>query len=267
MKHQRNLTSILVLALCSGVISDCTTRPEKKLETKGFSLSFRDKASAKDKLSGGYSLKNIQFVHPLKISESDVRNNLESLMFEELSLFGKKKPVFTPQDIDRIAHLFTKALHHVPSNKFIHYELETTGGTTKGDIFASKKHIHWRLISIKGMAFFGRAYTGWGNANWRMVPQPDQNYHVIKNAMGTRAFENSVIAKLVSSKTKSKQKNPRFSNSTKTPSNKPGDTPPTKNLDPSLKEKLQFLKHLYEKNLINEKEYDLKKKELLSTYL
>ena len=109
-----------------------------------------------------------------------MRRYLKSLVFEELSLFGKKKPVFLPQDLDRIGRLLTKAIQRVPNHKIIHYELETSRGTTAGDLFASKEYIHWRFDSIKGMNFSGRSYTSFGNTNWRMVPQSGQEYRAVR---------------------------------------------------------------------------------------
>ena len=214
MKHHLKLVLILTLAVCSGMVSGCASTSEKSFKTEGFILSYRDQASL------GSPTSKIQLVHPLKMSESDVRSHLESLMFEELSLFGKQKHVFLPEDIDRIARLLTKALQHVPSHKIIHYELETSGGTTEGDLFVSTKLIHWRFSFIKGMGFSSRSYTGWGNANWRMVPQSGQRFHATTNLMGIRSQENWIIAKLIPSKTnkRPKQKNSRHSkNKTKAP--------------------------------------------------
>ena len=252
------------------MILSCTSTPERSFKTKGFTLSYKDKTSAKDKFSLELPASKVQVSHPLKMTESDVRSHLESLMFEELSLFGKKKYVFLPEDIDRIARLLTKALQHVPRHKIIHYELETFEGITEGDIFASKELIHWRFSSIKGMRFSLRSYTGWGNANWRMVPQSGQRYHATTNLIGSRAQENWIIAKLVPSKKskRPKHKNPRHSKN-KGPSRASAieADSPTKFSDPALEEKLQFLKGLYEKNLIDEKEYDQKRKELLDAYL
>jgi hypothetical protein len=258
--------------MSSGMISVCASAPEKSFETNGFTLSYKNKTSAQDKFSIGSSTSKIQLSHPLKISESDVRSHLESLKFEELSLFGKEKYVFLPEDIDRIAHLLTKALKHVPSHKTIHYELETSGGTIEGDIFASKELIHWRFSSIMGMGFSLRSYTGWGNTNWRMVPQSGQKYHATTNLIGNRVQENWIIAQLVPTKTNKrlKQKNFRLSkNKATNPSRVPAiaENSPAKTYDPALEEKLQFLKELHEKNLIDEKEYDQKRKELLDAYL
>jgi hypothetical protein len=202
MKYHLDLVLILILVMSSGIISGCASAPEKSFKINGFTLSYKDKTSAQGKFSLGSPNSKIQLSHPLKMSESDVRSHLESLKFEELSLFGKEKYVFLPEDIDRIARLLTKALKHVQSHKIIHYELETSGGTTEGDIFASKELIHWRFSSIKGMGFSLRSYTGWGNANWRMVPQSGQKYHATTNLMGSRAQENWVTTQLVPIKTK-----------------------------------------------------------------
>jgi hypothetical protein len=255
MKYYLSLFLIFILAMSSGMISGCASAPEKTFKTNGFTLSYKDKTSARDKFSLGSSISKIQLSHPLKVSESDVRSHLESLRFEELSLLGKEKYVFLPEDIDRIARLLTRALKHVPSHKIIHYELETSRGATEGDIFASKELIHWRFSTINGMGFSLRSYTGWGNANWRIVPQSGQKYHTTTNLIGSRAQENWIIAKLVPSKT--------------SPSRAPAieADSPAKFSDPALEDKLQFLKNLIEKNLIDEKEYNQKRKELLDAYL
>jgi len=255
---------ILIIALVFGSLSGCASTPEKKLETKGFTLSYRDK------LAAGSPVNKMQLSHPVKLSEADVRRHLKSLVFEELSIFGKKKTVFLKQDLDRIGRLLTKAIQRIPNHKIIHYELETPGGTTAGDIFADSKHIHWRFDSIKGMEFSGRSYTSFGNTNWRMVPQSGQEYHAVHKLLGTQAQENWIITERVpSEKNRNSRKKSTRSSRNKAPSREPAhkDTSPAKGIDPALAEKLQFLKDLHEKNLIDEKEYDQKRKELLDTYL
>ena len=269
MKHHLYRTFILIAVLVSGLLSGCASTKEKKLQTKGFTLSYKDKSSA------GSSVNKMQLNHPLKISETAIRNYLRSLVFEELSLFGKKKPVFLSHDIDRIGRLLTKAIHRVPSHKIIHYELETPRGKTSGDIFASKKYIHWRFDSIKGMGFTGRSKTGWGNVNWRMVPQPGQKYQAVQKLLGTQAQENWIFAELQPSSKRQKnsgQKNLQSGPSksrTVVPSREPENNrhSPSKGPNLVLEEKLEFLKDLHEKNLIDEKEYNQKRKELLDTYL
>ncbi|MBT3922407.1 MAG: hypothetical protein HOF21_07500 [Nitrospina sp.] len=264
MKYHRHIHFILFILVL--VVSGCASTKEKKLETKGFTLSYKDKVSADSSIS------KVELGHPLKLSETEVRRHLKSLVFEELSLFGKKKPVFLPHDLDRIGRLLTKALQHAPNNKIIHYELETPRGATSGDVFASKKFIHWRFDSIKGMEFSGRSYTSLGNVNWRMVPQSGQKYHAVKKLLGNQAQENWIFAKLHPSskmKRKARQKSPAPSrNKASSRSLENAEkTSPAKNINPLLEEKLELLKDLHEKNLIDESEYNQKRKELLDNYL
>ena len=264
MKHHRHTHFLLFIFVSALVASGCASTKEKQLKTKGFTLSYKDKA--------GSSISKIQLEHPLKLSEAEVRRHLKSLVFEELSLFGKKKPVFLPQNIDRIGRLLTKALQHAPNHKIIHYELETPRGATSGDVFASKKFIHWRFDSIKGMEFSGRSYTSLGNVNWRMVPPSGQRHHALKKILGNQAQENWIFAGLHSSSKmgkKARQKNagPSRNKASLRPPGNTRETSPTKNSNPILEEKLELLKDLHEKELIDENEYDQKRKELLDNYL
>jgi hypothetical protein len=265
--RQSHFIIIIIVALVSALATGCAGTKEKKLKTKGFTLTYQDKTSA------GSSISKIQLEHPLKISEPEVRRHLKSLVFEEMSLFGKKKPVFLPQEIERIGRLLTKALQRVPHHKIIHYELETPRGATSGDIFASKKYIHWRFDSIKGMEFAGRSYTSLGNVNWRMVPQSGQRYQSVEKLLGNKAQENWIFAQLRPSskmEKKSRQKNRGADSSRYKIPQQPEntrETSPSKSVDPVLEEKLELLKGLHEKQLIDDNEYDQKRKELLDNYL
>ncbi len=264
------ITAILIIStLLLGLISGCSTTREKKLRAKGFTLMYKSKSSA------GYGLEDIRLRHPVKLSEDEVRHQLKSLTFEELSLFGKKKPVFTASEIRRIERLITKAINRVPGNKIIYYELETPGGTTAGDIFASAKILNWRFSAIQGKDYSNRSFTGWGGAAWRMVLSSGQKYHATKKLLGVEAQENWVEAQLHLSR--KPDKNSRVEKETadpqderkrsRSPSPPTMKQPPASATDPDLEQKLQFLKDLHEKKLIDEKEYQRKRKELLDTYL
>ena len=263
MNHHRHIIAILILVLFSGMVS-CASTPEKKLEAKGLTLSYKKKSQA------GSLIDKMRLTHPLKISEPEVRGHLESFTYEELTLLGNKKPVFLPQDIDRISRLLTKAIQHAPNHKIINYEVETPEGTTSGEVFSSKKRIHWRFNSIKGMKYTGRARTGWGNVSWRIVPQSKQKYYTEKRLLGTAPHENWVITGIAPAKTnrRVRQNSTGSTNRNREVSAKnPTSRPAAKTLDPALEKKLQLLKDLHEKKLIDDMEYDQKRKELLDTYL
>ncbi|MBT5375989.1 MAG: SHOCT domain-containing protein [Nitrospinaceae bacterium] len=263
-RHTPFMNYFLTLVLAAGLVSGCASTPEKRLKKKGFTLSYKSKVSA------GAAANKMQLHQPLKISEVEMRMHLKTLTFEELSLFGKKRSVFTSKDIGNMARLLAKALRHVPSNKIIHYELEAAGGLTSGNIFASKDSIHWQFNSIKGMRFSGRVSVGWGNSSWRMVPQSGQKFQVVGRVMGNQAQENWIFSQL--RPFSQAQQNAEKKSIADRPSNKkpaikePSGNSASKRTDPALEEKLGLLKNLYEKNLIDEKEYEQKRNALLDSY-
>ena len=108
------------------------------------------------------------------------------------------------------------------------------------------------------------------------MPQSGQKYQAVQKLLGTQAQENWIFAEL--QPTSKRQKNARQKNFQSGPSKSRKEIPlrePANNRhspqksppNPALEEKLEFLKDLHEKELIDEKEYDQKKKELLDTYL
>ncbi|MBT5469987.1 MAG: hypothetical protein HOK41_05245 [Nitrospina sp.] len=267
--HKPLLVFFLIPTLLLGLLSGCSTTREKKLEAKGLTLMYKSKSAA------GHDLADIR-LKPVQLSEGQVRQQMRSLKYEELSLFGKKKLVFMPQDITRMTRILTKALNRAPANKIVYYELETPGGSTEGIVFPSKKVLNWKFSTIQGGSFSSRSFTGWGGSNWRLVPGPGQHYHSTKKLLGSEASENWIEASL-SQPRYSERNNPAYQEpaptrtkrkarrATRAPTRKQAPSPPT--INPELEKKLQFLKDLYEKNLVDEDEYNSKRKELLDTYL
>ncbi len=265
--HKQLLVFFLIPALLLGLFSGCSTTREKRLEAKGLTLMYKSKSAA------GHDLADIR-LKPVQLSEGQVRQQMQSLKYEELSLFGKKKPVFTPKNITRLARIITKALNKAPANKIVYYELETPSGSTEGIVFPSKNVLNWKFSSIQGGSFSSRSFTGWGGSNWRLVPGSGQHYHSTKKLLGSEASENWIEASL-SQPRYSERDNPVYKEpapsrtkrkarrATREPTRK--QAPST--INPELEKKLQFLKDLYEKNLVDEEEYNRKRKELLDTYL
>ena len=240
---------------------------EKRLEKKGFTLIYKSQFAA------GAGIGEIK-LSPVNLSEDQVRQQMQSLIYEELSLFGKKKPVFSREDITRAARLITKALNRAPSNKIVYYELETPRGGTEGVVFPSKNVLHWRFYSIQGGAFNNRPLTMWGGGNWRLVPGSRQQYHSTKKLLGAEALENWVKIDIPRRSRESRiDRDPPPSRSRSKRKSRQAAPPPTPKqaassaTDPELEKKLHFLKNLYEKNLIDEEEYNRKRKEILDNYL
>jgi hypothetical protein len=213
----------------------------------------------------------------VKVSEGEILRQLRSLQYEELALFGKKRAVFTREQTKRIGRLIAKALNKSSGNKIIYYELDTSDGATEGDVFANGKVLNWRFSSIRGRAFSNRSFNGWGGTNWRLLPGSGQRYHVTGRLLGKVAKENWIKVALSRDSDREFQEEKKYRDAA--PSRKPEkqrrvraepsrkQTPTNKSADTELEKKLEFLKGLYEKNLVDEEEYNRKRNELLDTYL
>ncbi len=242
----------------------CGTTKEKKLEKETFTLTYRHKSQS------GPEIEKLKMNHPVKISEDEFKNHLLSLQYEELSLLGKKKYVFSHKDLNEITRTLTKGVNHLAPENILIVELETSRGTTLGEIFASGNKLNFRFLSVKGSEFSGNSFSGWGGSTWRLVPVDGQRYHVTKRILGTSTQENWIVAEMLLP-----QKSRRLGRNKNKEETKPASPPPPASSRPSvpagdnveLEKKLKFLKDLREKNLIDDEEYERKQKELLDSYL
>ena len=260
------IAAILILIVLTGC-SSTHKSAGKKLTLKDITLTYIDKAQA------GIEIKELLLEHPLPITERQMVFHMVALTYENYSLLGKAGPVFTKDDINKTKRLFTKALSKVHSQNIIGFEVESEEGTTKGELFASEGKLHWRFFEIQGVKYSltRNQMARYGTA-WRMVPKKGQKFHVTDKLLGSKQWTNWVEAKINLSapanlKTSRKQKKRVSSNATPSQSpRQPKAAAPQKNTT-ELKEKLKFLKHLYEDQLIDQREYEQKRKDLLDQYL
>ena len=265
------LPFFLISTLLLGLVVGCSFTREKKLRGDGFTLMYKSKSA------GGHEIADMKLTS-VKVSEDEILRQLRSIQYEELALFGKKRAVFTRKQANRIGGLIAKALNKSSGNKIIYYELDTPDGATEGNVFANGKVLNWRFSSIRGRVFSNRSFNGWGGSNWILLPGSRQRYHVTGRLLGKVAKKNWIKVALsrnsareleeekeyrdpITSQKPRKQRRVRAE-----PSRKQA---PTRNKlsDTELEKKLQFLKDLYEKNLVDEEEYNRKRKELLDTFL
>jgi hypothetical protein len=137
--------------------------------------------------------------------------------------------------------------------------------------------LHWRFSEIQGVKYSltRNQLARYGNA-WRLVPKKGQKYHSTDKLLGAKQWTNWIEAKINLSapsnlRTGSKKKK-RVSSGTI--QSKPAAPQPSQpeSIAPGkstteLEEKLKFLKHLHEKQLIDKREYEQKRKDLLDQYL
>jgi hypothetical protein len=263
--ERRTFINALILVFTLGLLSNCATEPkERKLEVEGFTLMYKAQKSANSEV------KNISIDHPVKISVEAMTAQLLSLKYKELALFGKNKAIFSVKDINSIARLMAKALARSPSDKLVYFELEAAGGLTKGQLFHSKKMLHWRFSKISGRNFnlSNRGASGFRGKGtiWKMIPQRGQALKKTKGIFSV-TWDNWLVSKLKLPMTKGLQKRKKTYIKEKLKEPKPSQAPSRPSSDSVVEEKLKTLNDLKRKGLINENEYQKRKQAILDRYL
>jgi len=218
------------------------------------------------KTQAGPAINKLSLNHPIKISEEDFRNHLYSLQYEELSLLGKKRYVISLTDLKDTIQILTKAVNRLAPEKVLVFELETSRGMTTGEIFRTGNRLNFRFESIKGMEFSSASFGGGGGTSWRMVPVSGQRYRVTKKLFGTSTQENWIVARMTLPQTSRRLLKMQRSKVSKAPAQS-GPINPSAGNNQDLEKKLRFLKDLRDKDLIDDEEYEMKRKELLNSYL
>ena len=255
---------IIFIFICSCLFVGCSA-PEKRFQKEQLTITYRSQ------LSFSPEIKELHLEHPIKISAEQTTNHLLSLHYEELTLLGRKKYVFSPNDILKIVPLITKALNRMRDNKILHYEVETPKGATIGTIFRAKNKINWRFETINGSNFLNTGMHN-GGSTWALFPKNGQHFHKESTVLGNENKKNWIISNLdlqVQSKRGLKsgllKKIQKKSSGSKGPNQKLSTIIPTSEKG-EFEKRLQFLKKLRQKQLIDDEEYKYKKTELLNQF-
>ena len=269
-----NCLSYVVAILTLWMLAGCSSTHKaagKKLSAEGFTLTYIDKAQA------GAEIRELILQHPLSITERQMVFHMVALTYENYSLLSKPGPVFTKDDINKMKRLLTKALTKAHSQNIIGFEVKSEDGTTKGELFASQGNLHWRFYEIQGVKYSltRNQMARYGTA-WRIIPKKGQKFHMTDKLLGAKQWTNWIEAAInlpAPSNLKMSPRKKRYSNPgtarSQQPSSQPGRSKPTapQKSTTDLEEKLKFLKHLHENQLIDKREYEQKRKDLLDQYL
>ena len=263
--------AIIISSLVSGVLPGCGGIKERKYENKGLTMIYRPKAQV------GSEIEKMKLEHPIQISEEDFENHLYSLQFEELSLLGKKKYVLSTEDLKTNLKILTKAVNRMNPKNILIFDLDTPRGSTRGEIFATGGKLNFRFDSIKGIEFSGNSFAGVAGSTWRLVPVKGQRYRVTKKILGSSSKENWLVTQMKLPQISRRLIRRKQAESIQArdpepapqsaPASQPRPVRPPPVNDADLEKKLKFLKDLRKKNLIDEGEYEKKRKELLDSYL
>ncbi len=263
---QQNKTAFFIAVLLYISLAACgTLKKEKTLKSENLTVSYR----SFNRLGPDYEAINPN--HPVQISEKQVQVHLLALDYKPFKARSKTLSVFTKDQIKEVSRLLTKGLNRADPQKFLHFELKTAKGITEGDIFAADGYIHWRIWTINGVDYSNDP-LGIRKKTWRLIPSPaGHRYFNSSSSAGQKKKQNWIVADFDISKHQNRRKTKRKL-SPQSPKEVSRNTLKTEKsqtsnkLDKSIKEKLILLKQLFDQGLINEEEYNKKKKEVMKRF-
>ena len=268
MTHKKNnyfwRIGITLFLVFSCLFISCST-PEKRLTKDRLTISYLSHSSL------DREIRDLRLQHPIKISAEQIANHLLSLRYKQTSLLGKKKYIFSPNDVLEITPIITKVLNRLKPSKVLHYEVETPKGETAGIIFRAEGKINWRFETINGSNFSSNSFVHNRGSLWELLPKKGQRFHKEHSMFGNDRKRNWIISNL---KLPVKSKRGRklgllkkiSKPSTHKRSQRKKTVSHTRSDERGFEKRLQFLKELLDKQLIDDDEYVHKKKELLKQF-
>ncbi|MFQ5671928.1 MAG: SHOCT domain-containing protein [Nitrospinales bacterium] len=234
---------VLLMQGCGGAFSG-----EQTLKKDGLALTYR----SVNRIFPDIDTMPLQ--HPARISQDTMRRHLLSLRYGKPGSGGGRKAVFTPKDAGKISRLLAKALNRARRDRYIHFEFAAAKGATAGEVFAGDRKIHWVFTEINGVDYSNDP-LGIRKRTWKLAPQQGQRYYFIKTDFGKKPRENWIVADLLPPRPSRKPVKSMRSEPASSSAGKTGAT--------DKRELLRFLKHLREKGLIDDAEYEREKKDLM----
>ena len=202
MRYHKSISALLlILGLLLGIASGCSAK-RNLFELDFLKNLYASKENVKKRkitlmykpqLYAGNAISKIR-LHTVKLSRKQISQQMRSLKYKELSIFGKEKPVFNLHEINSMAALIKKSLHHAPKNKIVFYTLDTPSGPTEGIVFASANNLNWKFFSIKGLDYSKYPRPIWGK--WKLMPGPGQKYNIHRKNTASEVLENWIVTTL-----------------------------------------------------------------------
>ena len=251
---------IIFFLICTTLLTSCSV-PQKRFEKDRLTLIYLQKSEFTS------TSNKLMMQHPIKISNEQTVNHLLSMRYEQLSLLGNKRYIFSSNDVLEITPLITKALNRMKTSKVLYYEVENPEGKTAGTIFQNRGKINWVFKTIKGVSFSSGNNPGNRGSPWVLLPNNGQKFSKEHSILGNNQQQNWIVSKLdLATKSRRGLKSRLQNKPPKQRSIASHDREELNHINSNqveLKKRLKFLKELHNKQLIDDSEYAQKKKELL----
>lgn len=178
-----SLFLIFFLGSCAAI-----TKEEKNFSKNGLTIAFRSLSFLDD-------VEGIKFIYPILLSESNIRNHLLSLYYQDIVSPRKPRPVFSRTAVKELAPLFRTVLKKVKPGRYLHFEYQASGGITEGQVFATAKKLYWDILRINGVAY-SNSPLRLERPTWKLIRAPGQTYQILQSGGFKKVLKNRVIANL-----------------------------------------------------------------------
>jgi hypothetical protein len=174
---------ILFLGGCASVLKE-----ERKFSKNGLTIAFRSLRFLDD-------IEKIKFIYPIIISKENIRNHLLSLYHQDIVSPRRPRPVFSKRTVNELAPLFRTVMKKVEPGKYLNFEYQAANGITEGQVFATRKKIHWRILKINGVAHSNDPLR-LKRPTWKLVRMPMQRYQILQTGGFKKIIKNRIIANI-----------------------------------------------------------------------
>ena len=174
---------ILFLGGCAAVLKE-----ERKFSKNGLTIVFRSLRFLDD-------IEQIKFIYPIIISKENLRNHLLSLYHQDIVSPRRPRPVFSKRTVNELAPLFRTVMKKVKPGKYLNFEYQAANGITEGQVFATRKKIHWRILKINGVAHSDDPLR-LKRPTWKLVRMPRQRYQILQTGGFKKVIKNRIIANI-----------------------------------------------------------------------
>lgn len=205
----------------------------------------------------------LKLVHPYSFQLKTIQKCLVALRFKEKNtLNAHKGRVFNNDLVKRLAPLIQDRFSRANSNQRVAFKISNASGKAyiQGDTFLTPEGMHWRLTALRSIKWGIEDFSVSGEP-WGLVLQKGQTYKqrywggstkIAQDITNWVIFENVLpissrklpepVQKLSNQKNKESLKKPVFTD---------------------IKKRLHLLEQLRKENVISEKEYAKKRREIL----
>jgi hypothetical protein len=163
-------------------------KEERKFSKNGLTIVFRSLRFLDD-------VEQIKFIYPIIISEENIRNHLLSIYHQDIVSPRRPSPVFSKRTANELAPLFRTVMKKVKPGKYLNFKYHDAGGLTEGQVFATRKKIHWRILKINGIAHSNDPLR-LKRPTWKLVRMPMQRYQILKTGGFQKVIKNRIIANI-----------------------------------------------------------------------